>query len=152
MDITIRFLVLLFLAVVVAFFASFFATPFAIRLAHKIGAIDVPKDKRRMHKEPIPRLGGLAIVLGFVVSVICFCELPFEIIGVLIGGYKTLFCTPILFLIFYYKKIFSYSINNYKIFLQKTQKKFLIFIISMYIMCLCKDRNIKKGGKNGRRI
>ena len=87
MDITIRFLVLLFLAFVVAFFASFFATPFAIRLAHKIGAIDVPKDKRRMHKEPIPRLGGLAIVLGFVVSVICFCELPFEIIGVLIGAF-----------------------------------------------------------------
>ena len=27
------------------------------RFAHKVGAIDVPKDNRRMHKEPIPRLG-----------------------------------------------------------------------------------------------
>ncbi len=57
--------------VLVAFFAtgilSFVLTPPVKRLAHRIGAIDVPKDSRRMHKKPIPRLGGLAIYLAFVI-------------------------------------------------------------------------------------
>ena len=44
---------------------SFLATPMVKTLgASKVGAIDVPKDNRRMHKMPIPRLGGLAIFLG----------------------------------------------------------------------------------------
>ena len=50
---------------------SFLCTPLAMKVAHKIGAIDVPKDTRRMHKKPIPRLGGLAIFAGFFVS---FCN------------------------------------------------------------------------------
>ena len=51
------------LAFVVAFLAAFASTPFARELAIKIGAIDVPKDSRRMHKIPTPRLGGIAIFL-----------------------------------------------------------------------------------------
>ena len=39
---------------------SFALTPLVKLLAVKIGAVDVPKDKRRMHDHPIPRLGGLA--------------------------------------------------------------------------------------------
>lgn len=57
--------------ILAAFFAagllSFVLTPPVKKLAHRIGAIDVPKDSRRMHKKPIPRLGGLAIYLSFVV-------------------------------------------------------------------------------------
>ena len=37
-----------------AFVISLALTPTAKALAYKIGAIDVPKDKRRVHKEPIP--------------------------------------------------------------------------------------------------
>ena len=48
-------------AFVVAGVLSYFFTPPVKQFAHKVGAIDVPKDNRRMHKEPIPRLGGLAI-------------------------------------------------------------------------------------------
>ena len=47
---------------------SFVLSPVAKKIAHKIGAIDVPKDERRMHKEPIPRLGGLAVFLAFLVQ------------------------------------------------------------------------------------
>jgi UDP-GlcNAc:undecaprenyl-phosphate GlcNAc-1-phosphate transferase len=61
-------------------------TPFAKRLAYKIGAIDIPKDDRRVHKIPIPRMGGLAIYFGFVISVILWLPLDKEIIGMLIGG------------------------------------------------------------------
>ncbi|MBQ7605819.1 MAG: undecaprenyl/decaprenyl-phosphate alpha-N-acetylglucosaminyl 1-phosphate transferase [Firmicutes bacterium] len=39
-------------------------TPVAIWLAPKIGAVDVPKDSRRMHTKPMPRFGGMAIFIG----------------------------------------------------------------------------------------
>ena len=77
---------LLILAFLVAFLAAFSATPLAVKIAYKIGAVDVPKDGRRMHKKPIPRLGGIAIVFGFMVSVVCFCKLPYEFIGIIIGA------------------------------------------------------------------
>ena len=64
----------LFCAFVVSFVFSFASTPLVKRLAVKIGAVDVPKDNRRMHKVPIPRLGGLAIIFGFAVAVMCFNE------------------------------------------------------------------------------
>lgn len=60
------------LALLVALVVSFLASPIVKNFAYKVGAIDVPKDARRMHKKPIPRLGGLAIFLGFMVSVILF--------------------------------------------------------------------------------
>jgi UDP-GlcNAc:undecaprenyl-phosphate GlcNAc-1-phosphate transferase len=53
---------------ILAFIVSFSSTPIARKIAFRIGAIDVPKDDRRMHKRPIARLGGLAIVVGFFIS------------------------------------------------------------------------------------
>ncbi len=52
-----------------AFAVSLLTTPFAKRMSVKFGAIDQPK-KRGMHKKPIPRMGGLAIFLGFTVSAV----------------------------------------------------------------------------------
>lgn len=49
---------------------AFFATPIARRIALLAGAVNVPTDNRRMHKKPMPLLGGLAIIAGFVVSVV----------------------------------------------------------------------------------
>lgn len=51
-----------------AFIVSFVATPIAKKVAFCIGAIDIPKDNRRMHKKPIARLGGLAIFSGFIIA------------------------------------------------------------------------------------
>jgi len=51
-----------------AFIVAFSSTPVVIKLAYKVGAVDVPKDDRRMHKKPIPLMGGLAIITGFIVS------------------------------------------------------------------------------------
>ena len=65
---------------------AFVTTPLVKSFAHKIGAIDVPKDNRRMHKKPIPRLGGLAIFLGFFCSVLVFCNIDAEMRGILIGA------------------------------------------------------------------
>ena len=58
------------LALLVALVVSFLMTPVVKTFAYKVGAIDVPKDNRRMHKTPIPRLGGLAIFIGFMVSIL----------------------------------------------------------------------------------
>ena len=57
-------------AFIVAGVLSYLFTPPVKRFAHKVGAIDVPKDNRRMHKEPIPRLGGLAIFGGFLCAML----------------------------------------------------------------------------------
>ena len=51
-----------------AFIVAFSSTPAVKKLAFKIGAVDIPKDKRRMHNKPIARLGGMAIFAGFIVS------------------------------------------------------------------------------------
>lgn len=57
-------------ALLMALAVSFLMTPVVKTFAYKVGAVDVPKDARRMHKVPIPRLGGLAIFIGFMVSVL----------------------------------------------------------------------------------
>lgn len=62
-------------ALVTAFLVALISTPIVKSLAQKWGAVDVPKDSRRMHKHPIPRMGGLAIFLGFLLSVLIF--IPF---------------------------------------------------------------------------
>lgn len=53
-----------------AFIITFSATPIAKRISMKAGAVDYPKDGRRMHQEPIARLGGIAIIVGFTVAVL----------------------------------------------------------------------------------
>ncbi len=69
-----------------AFGISLLSTPPVKNLAYKIGAIDVPKDSRRVHKKPIPRLGGLAIFFGFLISILFFAKLDTQMRGFLIGS------------------------------------------------------------------
>lgn len=52
------------IAFLLAFIVSFVATPYTIKIANKIGAVDVPKDKRRMHTKAMPKFGGPAVILG----------------------------------------------------------------------------------------
>lgn len=47
-------------------------TPLAIWAAPKIGAMDIPKDERRVHNKPMPRFGGIAIFAGIIVSLYLF--------------------------------------------------------------------------------
>lgn len=58
------------IAFLLAFIASFVLTPYTIKIAKKIGAVDVPKDDRRMHKKAMPKFGGPAIIIGFLISTI----------------------------------------------------------------------------------
>jgi len=74
------------LAMVIAAVVSLAATPLVKTLAGKVGAVDVPKDNRRMHDHPIPRLGGLAIFLGFVIAVLLLIPLDAPKKGMLLGA------------------------------------------------------------------
>ncbi len=70
----------------VAAVISFLATPLVKRLAFQIGAVDVPKDNRRMHNHPIPRLGGLAIAIAFLAAFFLFTRPDREMQGILLGS------------------------------------------------------------------
>ena len=74
------------MALLTALVVSFLMTPVVKSFAYKVGAIDVPKDNRRMHKKPIPRLGGLAIFFGFMVSILLFVNITREMRGILLGA------------------------------------------------------------------
>ena len=57
------------IAFLLAFIVTFMATPYTIKIARKVGAVDVPKDQRRMHKKAMPKFGGPAVILGFLVAI-----------------------------------------------------------------------------------
>lgn len=80
-----HFVIFMMLALVVAAAISFLSTPLVKALAYKVGAVDVPKDSRRMHKVPIPRLGGLAIFIAFILSVLLFADVDRQMQGILLG-------------------------------------------------------------------
>lgn len=65
---------------------AFALTPLIKRLAYRTGAIDIPRDERRIHKRPIPRMGGLAIYLSFVIYSLIFARYDRDVIGILAGG------------------------------------------------------------------
>lgn len=73
-------------AAICAALVSFSCTPPVRALAFRIGAIDVPLDKRRMHKKPTPLIGGLAIYIGFTLASAIFCEYSETLMSIWIGG------------------------------------------------------------------
>ncbi len=65
MDIQIRVV----LAAALAYGVSAVLTPLTMRLASRIGAVDIPRDGRRLHTKATPRAGGIAIFVAFMVAV-----------------------------------------------------------------------------------
>jgi len=81
-----EFAITVFLTIAVAFVISFAMTPIVKTFAQKVGAMDVPGEARRVHDHPIPRMGGLAIFLGFILSVLLFAHVDRTIQGILLGS------------------------------------------------------------------
>ena len=73
-------------AILCGFLLAFTLTPPVRVLAYRIGAIDVPTDGRRMHKKPIPRIGGLAIYLAFLLTTALFGNFTPALGAIWIGG------------------------------------------------------------------
>jgi UDP-GlcNAc:undecaprenyl-phosphate/decaprenyl-phosphate GlcNAc-1-phosphate transferase len=59
---------MLYVSLIAAFIASILLTPLVKRLAFRIGAVDAP-NYRKVHARIMPRLGGLAIFLAFLVGI-----------------------------------------------------------------------------------
>ncbi|MBI5701026.1 undecaprenyl/decaprenyl-phosphate alpha-N-acetylglucosaminyl 1-phosphate transferase [Candidatus Saganbacteria bacterium] len=53
----------------IAFFATILLTPMVIDFASKKGFVDRPNE-RKIHTSPVPRLGGIAIYIGFLLSIV----------------------------------------------------------------------------------
>jgi len=73
------------LAFFIALIAAYIVTPGVISLAIKMGAMDAP-DPRKVHKKPIPRLGGIGIYLAFMAAVLLTVDITNEMLGLLLGG------------------------------------------------------------------
>ena len=79
-------------AFAVALIVSLVLMPAVILLANKTGAMDAP-NARKVHKKPIPRIGGLGIYAGFMAAII-FVAIKFgldgeqikETVGLLVSG------------------------------------------------------------------
>lgn len=73
------------LAFIVAAAIAWLLVPFAERLAHRLGAIDMPKE-RGLHEKPMPRLSGLAIFVAIEVAGWIFLPADGETRSILIGA------------------------------------------------------------------
>lgn len=78
--------ILVVIALLFTFFVTYTTTPLVRKLAFRVGAVDIPKDERRMHSKPIPTMGGLAIFVAFAFGVLAFVKLDQTFIGLLIGA------------------------------------------------------------------
>ena len=67
-------------APLLSLFITISLIPLLIGIAGRINAFDIP-DERKVHTEPIPRIGGIAIAAGVFVSM-------------LTGHFRTIFCGP----------------------------------------------------------
>ena len=56
----------------ICFIVCLALTPLVIKMAVKFGFVDIPKDNRRVHVKPMPRIGGLAIVISMIVGLLVY--------------------------------------------------------------------------------
>ena len=64
---------------------SYALTPAVKKLAVRVGAVDRP-EARKVHTHIIPRLGGLAIFIGFMAAVLFSMPVYKEFLGFLLGA------------------------------------------------------------------
>lgn len=74
------------LAFLLSFLLALMLTPLMKRVAFKVGAIDSPGEDRKIHKKPIARLGGVAIYLAFVATILLHLPVSRPLIGLLAGA------------------------------------------------------------------
>ena len=75
-----------FVIVIVTLLTSLILVPIIKKAAVHIGAMDEP-NARKIHKVPMPRLGGLAIYLAFLLGYILYGEVNNQMLSILIGSF-----------------------------------------------------------------
>ncbi|WAA12140.1 glycosyltransferase family 4 protein [Fervidibacillus halotolerans] len=72
-------------ALLISFILSVLLVPLVKQLAIKIGAVDCPNE-RKVHKKIMPRLGGLAIYISFMIGITLFIHEAEKIFPIVIGS------------------------------------------------------------------
>lgn len=67
-----------------SFLLAVIFTPLAIKMAFKYKILDIP-GARKIHKKPIPRIGGLALFFAFLIAVLRNFHFPKEVVGLMAG-------------------------------------------------------------------
>src|SRR5690625_2782485 len=75
----------LLIAFIIALFSSFLLTYPVKRIALRLGILDFPSD-RKIHKEVIPRLGGLSIFFGAFLGAIYLKPRHDYLFGIVLGA------------------------------------------------------------------
>lgn len=76
--------------VIATFIFSVLIMPVMKRIAHHIGAIDIPRrdeGNRHIHKKPIPKLGGVGIFFAFLFGYMLFGQHSIKMNAILIGSF-----------------------------------------------------------------
>lgn len=76
---------IILLAVFSACAVSYILTPVVKKVAVQVGAVDKPNE-RKVHSKLMPRIGGVAIYLGFMAAVLVSGETGRMVSGILISG------------------------------------------------------------------
>lgn len=71
--------------VIIAFILAYLLMPVIIKVAFRVGAVDQPS-ARKVHNQPMPRLGGAGIFLAFVLVVVATSSVDRTMMGILLGG------------------------------------------------------------------
>lgn len=69
----------------ITFLFTVLFVPIVGKIANYLGAIDIPNE-RKVHKKPIPRLGGIGIYAGFLIGYMFFGEQSLQMNAILIGS------------------------------------------------------------------
>ena len=76
--------------IIITFLFSVLIMPIMKKVAHHIGAIDIPRNSegnRHIHKKPIPKLGGVGIFLAFLFGYMLFGQHSIKMNAILIGSF-----------------------------------------------------------------
>lgn len=76
--------------IIITFLFSVIITPIMKRVAHHIGAIDIPRNNegnRHIHKRPIPKLGAVGIFIAFLFGYMLFGQHSIKMNAILIGSF-----------------------------------------------------------------
>ena len=76
----------IFIIVFVTFLVSALLVPIAKKVAHHVGALDIPNE-RKVHTKPMPRVGGLAIFAAFMIGYMLYAQSTTQMLSILIGGF-----------------------------------------------------------------
>lgn len=79
----------LFIPLIVSFLASFIATPLVIKVAWKVGLVEDPQKNKHpkvIHTYPVPRSGGIPVLIGLLITSLVFLPIDKHLLGILLGA------------------------------------------------------------------